>query len=69
MLYATEGVDTQDDFNKPMVGVASVWYEGNPYVIPSSKLILGATSISLALDSGSRNLSSNRVLSDINTVW
>jgi dihydroxy-acid dehydratase len=30
MLYATEGVDQQEDFNKAMVGVASVWYEGNP---------------------------------------
>lgn len=34
MLYATEGVDQQEDFNKAMVGVASVWYEGNPYVVP-----------------------------------
>ena len=25
MLYATEGVDSPDDFEKPMVGVASVW--------------------------------------------
>ncbi|CAL1712590.1 unnamed protein product [Somion occarium] len=30
MLYATEGVNSDEDFNKPMVGVASVWYEGNP---------------------------------------
>ncbi|TDL23322.1 dihydroxy-acid dehydratase [Rickenella mellea] len=30
MLYATEGVNSEDDFNKAMVGVASVWYEGNP---------------------------------------
>ncbi|EMD39846.1 hypothetical protein CERSUDRAFT_112112 [Gelatoporia subvermispora B] len=30
MLYATEGIKTDDDFNKAMVGVASVWYEGNP---------------------------------------
>lgn len=30
MLYATEGVEEQNDFNKAMVGVASVWYEGNP---------------------------------------
>ncbi|KDR82806.1 hypothetical protein GALMADRAFT_57847 [Galerina marginata CBS 339.88] len=30
MLYATDGIKTDDDFNKPMVGVASVWYEGNP---------------------------------------
>ncbi|KAE8540697.1 dihydroxy-acid dehydratase [Cryptococcus gattii VGV] len=30
MLYATEGVENDEDFNKAMVGVASVWYEGNP---------------------------------------
>ncbi|KAI0076350.1 dihydroxy-acid and 6-phosphogluconate dehydratase [Panus rudis PR-1116 ss-1] len=30
MLYATEGVNEDEDLNKPMVGVASVWYEGNP---------------------------------------
>ncbi|KAK4690060.1 dihydroxy-acid dehydratase, partial [Tremellales sp. Uapishka_1] len=30
MLYATEGVDNESDFSKAMVGVASVWYEGNP---------------------------------------
>jgi len=30
MLYATDGIHSDDDFNKPMVGVASVWYEGNP---------------------------------------
>ncbi|KAG5729697.1 hypothetical protein E4T56_gene1043 [Termitomyces sp. T112] len=30
MLYATEGIKNDEDFNKPMVGVASVWYEGNP---------------------------------------
>lgn len=30
MLYATEGVDAPEDFSKAMVGVASVWYEGNP---------------------------------------
>ncbi|RSH84492.1 uncharacterized protein EHS24_006013 [Apiotrichum porosum] len=30
MLYATEGVDSIEDLAKPMVGVASVWYEGNP---------------------------------------
>lgn len=30
MLYATEGIKSDDDFNKAMVGVASVWYEGNP---------------------------------------
>ena len=26
MLYATEGVNNDEDFNKAMVGVASVWY-------------------------------------------
>ncbi|KAI0729609.1 dihydroxy-acid/6-phosphogluconate dehydratase [Fomitopsis betulina] len=30
MLYATDGVDSDEDFSKAMVGVASVWYEGNP---------------------------------------
>jgi len=30
MLYATEGISSDEDFNKAMVGVASVWYEGNP---------------------------------------
>ncbi|CCM03491.1 uncharacterized protein FIBRA_05625 [Fibroporia radiculosa] len=30
MLYATDGVSSDDDFQKAMVGVASVWYEGNP---------------------------------------
>ncbi|KAL9711198.1 dihydroxy-acid dehydratase ilv3 [Leucoagaricus gongylophorus] len=30
MLYATDGIHTDADFNKPLVGVASVWYEGNP---------------------------------------
>ncbi|KAI0696007.1 dihydroxy-acid/6-phosphogluconate dehydratase [Cytidiella melzeri] len=30
MLYATEGIREQDDFQKAMIGVASVWYEGNP---------------------------------------
>ncbi|KAK7048406.1 dihydroxy-acid dehydratase [Favolaschia claudopus] len=30
MLYATDGIKTDDDFNKAMVGVASIWYEGNP---------------------------------------
>jgi dihydroxy-acid dehydratase len=32
MLFATEGVDTDADLEKPMVGVASIWYEGNPCV-------------------------------------
>jgi dihydroxy-acid dehydratase len=30
MLYATDGIEQDSDFNKAMVGVASVWYEGNP---------------------------------------
>jgi len=25
MLYATDGIHSDDDFNKAMVGVASVW--------------------------------------------
>lgn len=25
MLYATEGVNSDDDFQKAMIGVASVW--------------------------------------------
>lgn len=30
MLYATEGITSDDDFQKAMIGVGSVWYEGNP---------------------------------------
>lgn len=30
MLYATDGIESDKDFEKAMVGVASVWYEGNP---------------------------------------
>ncbi|GAA96965.1 uncharacterized protein L969DRAFT_54090 [Mixia osmundae IAM 14324] len=30
MLYATEGIDSDADLQKPMIGVASIWYEGNP---------------------------------------
>ncbi|GAA5871151.1 hypothetical protein JCM8547_001471 [Rhodosporidiobolus lusitaniae] len=30
MLYATEGMESETDLAKPMVGVANVWYEGNP---------------------------------------
>ncbi|KAI5474617.1 dihydroxy-acid dehydratase [Pseudohyphozyma bogoriensis] len=30
MLYATGGIDSEADLAKPMVGVANVWYEGNP---------------------------------------
>ncbi|GLB38337.1 putative dihydroxy-acid dehydratase [Lyophyllum shimeji] len=30
MLYATDEINSDADFQKAMVGVASVWYEGNP---------------------------------------
>ncbi|GAA5942706.1 dihydroxy-acid dehydratase ILV3 [Sporobolomyces koalae] len=30
MLYATDGIDSEADLAKPMVGIANVWYEGNP---------------------------------------
>lgn len=30
MLYATHGIDSDSDLKRAMVGVASVWYEGNP---------------------------------------
>ncbi|WFD31001.1 dihydroxy-acid dehydratase [Malassezia sp. CBS 17886] len=30
MLYATSGITTDEDLKRAMVGVASVWYEGNP---------------------------------------
>ncbi|KAI0822240.1 dihydroxy-acid and 6-phosphogluconate dehydratase [Trametes gibbosa] len=30
MLYDTDGIRTDADFEKAMVGVASIWYEGNP---------------------------------------
>jgi dihydroxy-acid dehydratase len=30
MLYATDGIVQDSDFQKPMIGVGSVWYEGNP---------------------------------------
>ncbi|GAA5916542.1 hypothetical protein JCM6882_003579 [Rhodosporidiobolus microsporus] len=30
MLFATGGIDSEADMAKPMVGVANVWYEGNP---------------------------------------
>jgi len=26
MLYATDGIKSDEDFNKAMVGVASVWF-------------------------------------------
>src|SRR5258708_23951354 len=30
MLYAAAGMSNETDLRKPMVGIASVWYEGNP---------------------------------------
>jgi dihydroxy-acid dehydratase len=30
MLYATDGITEKSDLDKAMVGVASIWYEGNP---------------------------------------
>lgn len=30
MLYATEGIDNDEDLTRAMVGIASIWYEGNP---------------------------------------
>lgn len=30
MLYATEGISSDEDLTRAMVGVASIWYEGNP---------------------------------------
>ncbi|KAF5352967.1 hypothetical protein D9758_007937 [Tetrapyrgos nigripes] len=30
MLYATDGIKSDEDLSRPMVGIASVWYEGNP---------------------------------------
>ena len=30
MLYATHGIQSDEDLRRAMVGVASVWYEGNP---------------------------------------
>ncbi|KAI0632081.1 dihydroxy-acid and 6-phosphogluconate dehydratase [Trametes polyzona] len=30
MLYDTDGIRSDEDFDKAMVGVASIWYEGNP---------------------------------------
>jgi hypothetical protein len=41
MLYATEGVEEQNDFNKAMVGVASVWYVclfPSPLAVPPVEL-------------------------------
>ncbi|GAA6043847.1 hypothetical protein JCM8097_007234 [Rhodosporidiobolus ruineniae] len=30
MLYATDGINSEEDLARPMVGIANVWYEGNP---------------------------------------
>ena len=30
MLYATDGINNDEDLKRAMIGVASVWYEGNP---------------------------------------
>ncbi|BGP57920.1 dihydroxy-acid dehydratase ilv3 [Rhodotorula sphaerocarpa] len=30
MLYATDPIDQPKDLERPMVGIANVWYEGNP---------------------------------------
>ncbi|PWZ01946.1 dihydroxy-acid and 6-phosphogluconate dehydratase [Testicularia cyperi] len=30
MLYATEGIKSDEDLTRAMVGIASIWYEGNP---------------------------------------
>ncbi|POY70971.1 hypothetical protein BMF94_5998 [Rhodotorula taiwanensis] len=30
MLYATDSIDQPKDLERPMVGIANVWYEGNP---------------------------------------
>ncbi|EST08145.1 Dihydroxy-acid/6-phosphogluconate dehydratase [Kalmanozyma brasiliensis GHG001] len=30
MLYATEGIQTDEDLTRAMVGIGSIWYEGNP---------------------------------------
>ena len=33
MLYATDGVNSDEDFQKAMVGVGSVWYVFNSMLI------------------------------------
>lgn len=30
MLYATEGIESDEDLTRAMVGIGSIWYEGNP---------------------------------------
>ena len=41
MLYATDGIQSDDDFNKAMVGVASVWYIPISPLSPLSDLSTG----------------------------
>ena len=38
MLYATDGIVTDDDFNKAMVGVASVWCVLFQFYLPGSNI-------------------------------
>ncbi|GAA6023474.1 hypothetical protein JCM10207_006207 [Rhodosporidiobolus poonsookiae] len=38
MLFATGGINTEEDMAKPMVGIANVWYEGNPCNMNVTKL-------------------------------
>lgn len=40
MLYATDGIHSDDDFNKAMVGVASVWRVVFPSCVPASRLTI-----------------------------
>ncbi|KAK0563290.1 dihydroxy-acid dehydratase ilv3 [Tilletia horrida] len=30
MLYATEGINSEEDLQRAMVGIGAIWYEGNP---------------------------------------
>ncbi|CBQ69603.1 probable ILV3-dihydroxy-acid dehydratase, mitochondrial precursor [Sporisorium reilianum SRZ2] len=30
MLYATDGIESDEDLTRAMVGIGSIWYEGNP---------------------------------------
>jgi len=41
MLYATDGIQSDEDFNKAMVGVASVWYILSSPFSPLSNLSTG----------------------------
>lgn len=36
MLFATDGIETDSDLAKAQVGVASMWYDGNPCVLGST---------------------------------